>query len=75
MKQKQKKQNLEQLLPDCDEHFAYIAGYTEGGAPYGVTCEEVEAVERSAAAPRTGEPPIQGEVTSRGHATTRRLNA
>lgn|SRR5690349_9922422 len=29
---------------DSDLNFAYIAGYTEGGAPYGVTWDEVEAV-------------------------------
>jgi len=23
--------------PDLDEHFASIAGYTEGGFPYGIT--------------------------------------
>lgn len=27
-------------LPDSDDTFAYIAGYTEGGAPYGITWEE-----------------------------------
>lgn len=26
--------------------FAYIAGYTSGGAPFGVTWEEMEAIER-----------------------------
>ena len=25
---------------DSDEHFAYIAGYTPGGAPFGITWEE-----------------------------------
>ena len=29
-----------------DETFAYIAGYTPGGAPYGVTWEEMEEMER-----------------------------
>ncbi len=28
--------------PVSDEHFVYIAGYTEGGFPYGVTWEELE---------------------------------
>lgn len=55
---------LEEIATDSDEHFAYIAGYTAGGAPYGVTWEEMEAVERSAAAPRTGEPPLQGAQVS-----------
>ena len=29
-------------LVDYDDTFAYIAGYTSGGAPYGVTWEEME---------------------------------
>ncbi len=49
MKNKPKKQAHEQIAADSDEHFAYIAGYTDGGAPYGVTWEEMEAAERSAA--------------------------
>ena len=28
-------------LPDQDGRFFYIAGYTSGGAPYGVTWEEM----------------------------------
>lgn len=31
---------------DSDERFAYIAGYTSGGAPYGITWEEWEAEKR-----------------------------
>lgn len=27
---------------DYDEHFSFIAGYTSGGAPYGITWEEAE---------------------------------
>lgn len=27
---------------DSDEIYAFIAGYTEGGFPYGVTWEEIE---------------------------------
>jgi len=27
--------------PDSDDTFLYIAGYTSGGAPYGVTWEEM----------------------------------
>lgn len=49
MKNKHKKQAPEQFAPDSDENFAHIAGYTDGGAPYGVTWEEMEAAERSAA--------------------------
>ncbi len=45
-----KKRNLEKkaegasLLDWCDsdENFYYIAGYTPGGAPYGITWEEAE---------------------------------
>ena len=29
------------LYPDMDGDFAYIAGYTPGGAPYGVRWEDV----------------------------------
>ena len=34
----------EQNVPiwDCDENFAFIIGYTSGGAPYGITHEEWE---------------------------------
>lgn len=46
---KKPKQTHEQLATDSDEHFAYIAGYTEGGVPYGVTRKVVEAAECSAA--------------------------
>ena len=28
-------------FPDSDDRFFYIAGYTSGGAPYGVTWEEM----------------------------------
>ncbi|RNC67339.1 MAG: hypothetical protein ED859_15065 [Desulfuromonadales bacterium] len=28
------------FLPEGDEHFVHIAGYTSGGAPYGITWEE-----------------------------------
>ena len=31
----------EELYRDCDGRFAFIAGYTSGGAPYGVQWEEV----------------------------------
>ena len=29
------------LFPDADDRFFFIAGYTSGGAPYGVTWEEM----------------------------------
>lgn len=64
MKKKPNKLVVEQIATDSDEHFAYIAGYTEGGASYGVTWEEMEAVERSASAPRSREPTIQGTPVS-----------
>ena len=32
--------------PDSDETFAYIAGYTSNGVPYGVTWEEMDELER-----------------------------
>lgn len=35
-------------LPDSDGTYAFIAGYTEGGAAFGVTWEEWERIERSA---------------------------
>ncbi len=31
---------LNELYSDSDETFAYIAGYTSGGVPYGVTWDE-----------------------------------
>lgn len=34
-------------FPESNETFAFIAGYTEGGAPFGVTWEEWEKIERS----------------------------
>jgi hypothetical protein len=33
------------ILPDSDENFAYIAGYTPGGVPFGVTWEEWEEID------------------------------
>ncbi|MBQ3795990.1 MAG: hypothetical protein II842_06855 [Butyrivibrio sp.] len=38
-KQKQKKQ-YEMPLLEQDENFYFIAGYTFGGAPYGITWEQ-----------------------------------
>ena len=36
---------LESMLGvEQDEHFAFIVGYTPGGAPYGITWEEWEAL-------------------------------
>lgn len=40
-RKQQKEQEKEAFLwEESDETFAYIAGYTSGGAPYGVTWEE-----------------------------------
>ena len=39
------KAEQERLLGiESDEHFAFIVGYTSGGAPYGLTWEEWEAL-------------------------------
>ena len=35
------RERLAELYKDCDGRFAFIAGYTDGGAPYGVMWEEV----------------------------------
>jgi len=43
-------------FPESDETFAFIAGYTEGGAAFGVTWEEWERIERRASM----EPPPKG---------------
>ncbi len=44
-KHKKKKKTPEPQMPDfsdiMDDEFSYIAGYTDGGAPYGVRWEEV----------------------------------
>lgn len=46
MARKKKKQEKNEAVhidpyPDMDGEFAYIAGYTSGGAPYGVRWEDV----------------------------------
>ena len=33
--------SLDPQIVDQDDRFFYIAGYTSGGAPYGVTWEEM----------------------------------
>ena len=40
-KQKRQEEIYIDPYPDMDGTFSYIAGYTPGGAPYGVTWEEV----------------------------------
>ena len=34
-------ERLEEMYEDCDDRFAFIAGYTDGCAPFGVMWEEV----------------------------------
>jgi hypothetical protein len=41
---------------DSDENFAFIAGYTAGGYPYGVTWEEWEIWEQKERADREPDP-------------------
>ncbi len=36
-----KQNELQDCFSDSDETFYYIAGYTSGGAPYGVTWDEM----------------------------------
>lgn len=44
-KKAQREEDLEAGLIEQDENFAFIVGYTPGGAPYGITWEEWEAME------------------------------
>lgn len=50
MKSKKKKRRKhkyeEETLWECDGNFAMIMGYTSGGAPYGVTWEEFEEMNK-----------------------------
>lgn len=39
LKRKQQEQMEEDLWEDSDETFAFIAGYTSGGSPFGITWE------------------------------------
>ena len=39
-RQLDKEKRMVEAHPDSDDTFYYIAGYTSGGAPYGVTWEE-----------------------------------
>lgn len=40
-KKKKHQNDMEEFLPDSDEIFAFIAGYTSGGAAFGITWEEL----------------------------------
>jgi len=43
---KLKKEKIDKNVElDSDENFAFIAGYTSGGAPYGLTHEEMAELE------------------------------
>jgi len=42
---KEKAEALDIAVNDSDYNFAFIAGYTSGGFPYGLTHEELENVE------------------------------
>ena len=45
-KKYKKEQELNSLSGfDSDENFAFIAGYTSGGFPYGITHEEMEEID------------------------------
>lgn len=46
-KHKQKELEKEFIDEESDEIFAFIAGYTSGGAPYGITWEEREQYEKN----------------------------
>lgn len=45
-KRKKKQKVYEDNSFESDDTFAFIAGYTSGGAPYGITWEEMEEIER-----------------------------
>jgi len=47
-RKEKKEQELNSLLGFAgDENFAFIAGYTSGGLPYGITHEEMEAIDKN----------------------------
>jgi hypothetical protein len=43
---KMRREALREVNYDSDETFAFIAGYTDGGFPFGITYEEMEEYER-----------------------------
>jgi len=55
-----KKRKSEHVAPEGDKCFAFIAGYTAGDVPYGVTWEELEKNEDRATALQPEPPPMQG---------------
>jgi hypothetical protein len=44
-KAREKKKADELMCIDQDDHFAFIAGYTSAGFPYGITYDELEEIE------------------------------
>lgn len=44
-KQQPAAEGLSEMLVNSDDTFAYIVGYTSGGAPYGLTWEQWEMLE------------------------------
>jgi hypothetical protein len=43
LRKNKKEQELNSISElDSDEYFSFIAGYTNGGFPYGITHEEME---------------------------------
>ena len=46
-RKKLKKEKIsERIELDSDENFAFIVGYTSGGAPYGLSHEEMTELEK-----------------------------
>ena len=45
-KRKKIQEVYEENLIESDDTFAFIAGYTSGGVPFGITWEEMEEIER-----------------------------
>lgn len=43
-----------ELLPESNAEFAFIAGYTEGGAPFGITWDEMRAADAAGTHPPRG---------------------
>lgn len=41
-----KERKAEDVEFDSDENFAFIVGYTSGGAPYGLIHEEMNEIEK-----------------------------
>lgn len=46
-KRKRKRQFVEEVLESSDETFAFIAGYTSSGIPFGITWEEWNNIEKA----------------------------